>query len=94
MMHNPEIMVSHAQILLDEIDGPAVIRSLIRGRAIQYGGNRKLKIYGRLNCRSGKTMKTNNRVFFSGKQDALLNGYRPCGHCMREEYLEWKAGKR
>ncbi|MGJ1205480.1 hypothetical protein [Sphingobacterium lactis] len=23
--------------------------------------------------------------------EAIEAGYRPCGHCMREEYLKWKA---
>lgn len=89
--HNPENMLSHARILLERIDGAAFIRSLIRSGAIQYGGNRKGKIYGRLNCRSGKGMTTSNRVFFSNSHEAIAHGYRPCGHCMRKEYLEWKA---
>lgn len=40
------------------------LRSLIRQGKINFGGNRKLKIYGLLKCKSGKRMKKENRVFF------------------------------
>jgi methylphosphotriester-DNA--protein-cysteine methyltransferase len=59
--------------------------------AITLGGNAKLKIYGLLSCSSGKRMKTVNRVFFQNEQEALADGYRPCGHCLREEYKVWKG---
>jgi methylphosphotriester-DNA--protein-cysteine methyltransferase len=58
---------------------------------IQFAGNSKLKIYGILGCASGKRMKTANRVFFGSEAEAKNVGYRPCGHCMREAYLIWKA---
>jgi len=35
-------------------------------------------------------MKKENRVFFSSEQEAINNGYRPCGHCMIEKYKIWK----
>jgi methylphosphotriester-DNA--protein-cysteine methyltransferase len=58
---------------------------------IQLAGNMKLKIYGRLSCSSGKRMKLQNRVFFKNAEEAIVNGYRPCGHCMQNEYKTWKA---
>jgi methylphosphotriester-DNA--protein-cysteine methyltransferase len=58
---------------------------------IQLAGNRKLKIYGTLNCASGKRMRMDNRVFFKSEEEAINMGYRPCGHCMRTAYLQWKA---
>lgn len=58
---------------------------------LTLGGNRRLKIYGLLSCRSGKRMLTNNRVFFSGEAEAKDLGYRPCGHCMPEAYRRWKT---
>jgi methylphosphotriester-DNA--protein-cysteine methyltransferase len=67
-----------------------VLRSKIRSREINFGGNSKLKIYGLLSCSSGKRMKTENRVFFKSEKEALENNYRPCGHCMREKYKQWK----
>jgi methylphosphotriester-DNA--protein-cysteine methyltransferase len=55
----------------------------LKNRRIQYAGNKRLKIFGRLNCKSGKRMKKENRVFFKTEAEALSSGFRPCGHCMR-----------
>jgi methylphosphotriester-DNA--protein-cysteine methyltransferase len=62
----------------------------IRQQQIVLGGNIKLKIYGTLACKSGKRMKKQNRVFFVSEEEALSNGYRPCGHCMKASYKKWK----
>lgn len=72
---------------------PSQLKELISSGQIQLGGNAKLKIYGRLTCNSGKRMKKENRVFFHDETEAIRNGYRPCGHCMRNQYLQWKSGK-
>ena len=64
---------------------------LLRSGAIAFAGNKKLLIYGRLNCKSGKRMKMENRVFFDSEREALECGFRPCAHCMREAYLRWKS---
>jgi methylphosphotriester-DNA--protein-cysteine methyltransferase len=64
---------------------------MIRAKDISFGGNKKLKIYGKLNCKSGKRMKRENRIFFVSTREAIENGYRPCAHCMYEEYKKWKA---
>ncbi|NER13594.1 metal-binding protein [Leptobacterium flavescens] len=71
----------------------AELRQLIRNGHILLGGNKKLKIYGNLHCKSGKRMKTANRVFFSSVAEARKQGYRPCGHCMRDAYKEWKVNR-
>lgn len=63
----------------------------IKSGEIRYAGNQKLKIYGLLKCSSGKRMRRANRVFFSNEREALQNGYRPCGHCLRDKYKEWKT---
>jgi methylphosphotriester-DNA--protein-cysteine methyltransferase len=68
----------------------AVLRTHIRQQQITFGGNSKLKIYGILSCKSGKRMKKQNRVFFVSEEEALGNGYRPCGHCMKANYKKWK----
>lgn len=68
------------------------LRKQIRRKAIQIGGNLKLKIYGRLDCKSGKRMKRENRVFFNTENEAVRNGFRPCGHCMKAAYIIWKVG--
>jgi hypothetical protein len=66
------------------------LQMLINNGEVQLAGNSKLKIYGTLNCSSGKRMKTGNRVFLESEAEAKNMGYRPCGHCMREAYLKWK----
>jgi len=64
--------------------------SLLKTGSVTFAGNVKLKIYGRLHCVSGKRMRKENRVFFTNEADAVVNDFRPCGHCMREQYREWK----
>ncbi|MEO5996123.1 MAG: Ada metal-binding domain-containing protein [Chitinophagaceae bacterium] len=66
------------------------LRKQIKNGVICYGGNIKLKIYGRLNCASGKRLKKMNRIFFHSLSEAIQQGYRPCGHCMKTEYKNWK----
>ncbi|MEP7108628.1 MAG: Ada metal-binding domain-containing protein [Ferruginibacter sp.] len=66
------------------------LSSLVRRGLIIFGGNRRLKIYGRLNCKSGKRMNIKNRVFFTAEEEAIAEGYRPCGHCMKVKYKVWK----
>ena len=68
------------------------LKSKIKNREVLFGGNSRLKIYGKLNCKSGKRMKRENRVFFASQKDALVKNFRPCGHCMRMEYKKWKDG--
>jgi methylphosphotriester-DNA--protein-cysteine methyltransferase len=60
------------------------------------GGNRKAKIYGRLDCpaalralRQGGYRR--HRVFFADEAAARRAGYRPCGACLREAYRQWRA---
>lgn len=64
----------------------------------KIGGNKKLKIYGRLDCPSAKRWidkgyYTQNRVFFENEDIAIALGYRPCAVCMPEEYRKWKTKK-
>jgi methylphosphotriester-DNA--protein-cysteine methyltransferase len=62
----------------------------IRQHKIKFAGNLKLKIYGMLQCASGKRIKKENRVFFENEREAIKEGFRPCGHCMRKSFLLWK----
>ncbi|PSR53650.1 metal-binding protein [Adhaeribacter arboris] len=68
------------------------LQKQIRLKQIVLGGNQKLKIYGHLNCASGKRMKKENRVFFVSEAEAQNQGFRPCGHCMAAEFRNWKNG--
>ncbi|MEM9981118.1 MAG: Ada metal-binding domain-containing protein [Bacteroidota bacterium] len=62
----------------------------IRRKEIILAGNKQLKIFGTLQCSSGKRMKRKNRVFFSSIAEAKAYSFRPCGHCMRTAYNQWK----
>lgn len=79
-------MIKHIEI------NPVNLLSQIKLKEINFGGNSKLKIYGTLKCKSGKRMNRENRVFFASQNEAIENGFRPCGHCMRIEYQKWKNG--
>ncbi|MEX0315519.1 MAG: Ada metal-binding domain-containing protein [Allomuricauda sp.] len=63
----------------------------LRHQKLQWAGNRRLKIYGTLRCKSGMRMKVENRVFFRTEQEAKEARYRPCGHCMQQAYEVWKS---
>ncbi len=65
------------------------LKKLIKQKKILLGGNRKLKIYGTLQCKSGKRMKKENRVFFASESEAINHVFRPCGHCMKTAYQQW-----
>ncbi|RAW02642.1 Ada metal-binding domain-containing protein [Pseudochryseolinea flava] len=66
-----------------------ILRAIRRGDIV-FAGHAKLKIFGRLNCRSGKRMNKVHRVFFRSEGEAIAADFRPCGHCMRQQYLHWK----
>ena len=60
------------------------------------GGNGKDRIYGRLDCGSALAALrrggyAEHRVFFLDAETARAAHYRPCGTCLRADYLEWKA---
>lgn len=84
MMPIAERMIVHWDIT------DAALRKKLRRKELVLGGNKKLKIYGTLHCLSGKRMKRENRVFFVSAEEAVALGYRPCGHCMKQEYKHWK----
>lgn len=77
-------MIKHNEVSATEL------RALIKAKVINFGGNKNLKIFGLLNCSSGKRMHKQNRVFFTSVYEAQYLGYRPCGHCMKKEYTIWK----
>ena len=62
-----------------------------------FGGHRKDKIYGTLDCKGAarwlaKGHYAKQRVFFADEQTAIAAGFRPCFECLREKYRKWKAG--
>jgi Metal binding domain of Ada len=90
LRHCSIIKSTTIQLIKHNEIGDPVLRIKIRQQQIVFGGNIKLKIYGTLSCKSGKRMKKQNRVFFVSEEEALSNGYRPCGHCMKNKYKKWK----
>lgn len=61
-----------------------------------FGGHRKDKIYGTLDCKGAarwvaKGHYIKQRVFFAEESTAIAAGYRPCYECMREKYNRWKT---
>jgi methylphosphotriester-DNA--protein-cysteine methyltransferase len=61
-----------------------------------FGGNKRGRIYGRLDCPSalraikrGRTYQQ-HRVFFADEASAIAAGFRPCGTCMRDAYKKWR----
>ncbi len=59
-------------------NGKETVSLLIPGR---FAGNKTHKIFGRLDCKSGKRMDKENRVFFLDWVDAVKSGYKPCKKC-------------
>lgn len=84
-------MIPHLTLGKNRFARLRTLKTLIEQKKIQLGGNSNLKIYGTLNCKSGKRLKAKNQVFFENEEEAIDLGYRPCGHCMREKYKTWKA---
>ncbi len=85
-------MMPHVELGNTILSRRQKLKSLIEQAKITLGGNKQLKIYGTLQCKSGKRMKMQNRVFFVSEKEATHRGYRPCGHCMQREYQNWKKG--
>ncbi|HZU14086.1 MAG TPA: Ada metal-binding domain-containing protein [Chloroflexota bacterium] len=64
----------------------------------RYGGHRRSKIYGRLDCPAAlrdlaQGAYARHRVFFADASDAAAAGYRPCGVCLPDAYTVWKSAK-
>jgi methylphosphotriester-DNA--protein-cysteine methyltransferase len=63
------------------------------------GGNRRSRIYGRLDCRAAlqaiaRGGYVKHRVFFADEPMAIAAGYRPCAVCMPDAYAPWKLTPR
>ncbi|GGL14152.1 Ada metal-binding domain-containing protein [Nocardia jinanensis] len=61
----------------------------------RYGGHRRNRIYGRLDCPSAlravaRGGYVDNRVFFADEHTAITAGFRPCARCLPEKYKKWK----
>ncbi|WP_018619411.1 Ada metal-binding domain-containing protein [Spirosoma luteum] len=82
-------MVKHTDLGPTRYTQVKALARLKRSGNITLAGHAPGKIYGRLNCRAGKRMKTDNRVFFRDAAEAMTQGFRPCAICMRAAYRAW-----
>jgi methylphosphotriester-DNA--protein-cysteine methyltransferase len=80
-------MIAHIDLGKTAFARSRKLKELIDAGRVQFGGNKRLKIYGTLSCGSGKRMKIENRVFFESEAEAMDAGYRPCGNCMRNRVV-------
>jgi methylphosphotriester-DNA--protein-cysteine methyltransferase len=60
-----------------------------------FGGHRRSRIYGRLDCRAALAAiarggYVNHRVFFLNEEHARAAGYRPCAVCLPQAYAAWQ----
>jgi methylphosphotriester-DNA--protein-cysteine methyltransferase len=83
-------MIDHLCLGDKSLTRSRALYKLIAAGQIKLGGNKKLKIYGTLNCASGKRMKVENRILFKDEEEAIANNFRPCGNCLAAEYKIWK----
>ncbi|QIP16063.1 metal-binding protein [Spirosoma aureum] len=83
-------MIRHTDLGSSPFAQRRKLTDLIQQGLITLGGNRPGKIYGRLDCRAGKRMKPENRVFFRNETEALELRYRPCAVCLPGAYKAWK----
>lgn len=93
ILEQPEEQVETTRYFLTDCNG----RQYLSDKPGAFGGHRKLKIYGKLDCPSANRHIDNgdyvrHRVFFADEETAIAAGYRPCRVCMKEKYQEWKAG--
>lgn len=60
----------------------------------QFGGHRRGKLYGRLDCPAALRAVAAggyvaHRVFFADEATAVAAGYRPCAACLPDAYRKW-----
>lgn len=63
-----------------------------------FGGHRRQKIYGRLDCRAAlraiaRGGYVGDRVFFLDEPTAVAASYRPCAVCLQDRYAVWKGAQ-
>lgn len=64
-----------------------------------FGGHRRGRIYGRLECPTALRALANGgyvseRVFFADEVTAITAGYRPCAKCLPKGYSTWIGMRR
>lgn len=62
-------------------EGTAAADAFDSAGSAAYIGNRNTKKFHSPSCDSVREMKESNRVEFSGREEAIEAGYKPCGRC-------------
>ena len=65
----------------EPVQATEVTRSIIEDQGVVYIGNKNSKTFHLSTCRSAKSMSDKNRVEFSSREEAIGQGYKPCGSC-------------
>lgn len=86
-------MIRHVALGATALAQLRALAMLVRTGQITLGGNGPGRIYGQLDCRAGKRMKSANRVFFRNGAEAIEQGFRPCAVCLPGAYRAWQAGQ-
>lgn len=55
----------------------------------RYVGHKKLKVFGKINCKSTENAIEPNIVKFHEVKDAIELGYRPCKVCHPMDYYDF-----
>lgn len=84
-------MIQHLALGSTPYARKRALATLVKSGVITLGGHHPGKRYGRLDCRAGKRMGPENRVFFQNETEAVTFGYRPCAVCLPAEYKVWKG---
>lgn len=50
-------------------------------QGITYCGNKNSGVFHKEECSSVNKMNEENKAYFSSRDEAILNGYTPCGRC-------------
>jgi methylphosphotriester-DNA--protein-cysteine methyltransferase len=71
-------------------------KSYLSGTPGTFGGHRRTKVYGRLDCPAAlralaKGGYKAHRVFFADEATAIAAGFRPCACCLPDAYRQWKS---
>jgi hypothetical protein len=73
-------------------------RPYLSAKPGEFGGHRRGKRYGRLDCRAALRAVAaggyvQHRVLFADEATAVAAGYRPCAVCLPTEYGAWRSSR-
>ena len=72
---------SSDKISADDVVVGNVTNSNTETSGSAYCGNKNSKILHKSSCGSVGKMKDENKVFYKNREEAIAEGYKPCGKC-------------